>query len=616
MPKKLYLLFSLVLLATCFYHLASWPIVGTDTDLWYHLSGGRYFYETGSVAKTSFFSFIEPPRVWVNYYWLFQVLIYQMFSWWGYVGLIYVRTLLACATLLMLFLYLYKDQREKDVVLYRMLLFVFYVLLLLPRSLPVRPHLFSYLLIVIFLYILEFKPLRGRWLLPPLAALWSNLHGVEYPVMLLILGAYFVEFMCEQMKKTNMPRKDVYLYPGILVLAAAAVFCTPHGIRLLAVPFKSIAQVSPFIYELRSLSINDFVSFFGILFLLAGLVAYTAIWNKSMRVSHLLLFLGGLALLLKGKRFVNEYALLALPLFTACIPAVPAGPQARVRAQKSVAAVLSVAFMAMPFFFMHSFFSHPPRYPLSARELPEGVTLFLKRVNGTGSILNHPNTGGYLEWELYPRCKIFMDMQVPFLFTESDFGTVRGAYSDGRVLREVITRYRPVFITVPVEMKEYKALIAGHPQYRLIFFDDAEVLYADGSQESALASQYEIKTIDPFSLYSEAVRSASGDQPSLKELLSLSELHPHGALVNAAIVAIYQRQGRYREAMPYAESIVRTYPESHLGYKLKADLLAQLGVCAEAAPFYKKAIDRSEGAMRELIEREAPACTDNPYGTK
>jgi tetratricopeptide (TPR) repeat protein len=514
----------------------------------------------------------------------------------------------------MLFFYFYKDQREKDAVLYYTLLFVFYVLLFLPRSLPVRPHLFSYLLITIFLYVLEFKPLRARWLLLPLAALWSNLHGVEYPVMLLLLGAYFVEFVCERMKKRGTPRKDTYLYAGLLVLAAAAVLCTPHGIRLLAVPFKSIAQVSPFVYELRPLSVYDFASFFGVLFFLAGLVAYSAIRKRSMRISHLLLFLGGLALLLKGKRFVNEYALLALPLLRAYIPAVSAGPRAKVL--KPVAAALSVLFMAMPLFFMHSFFSHLPRYPVSARELPEGVAQFLKRVNGTGSILNHPNAGGYLEWELYPRWRIFMDMQVPFLFTAEDFETVRSAYTDPRVLREVIARYRPAFIAVPIEMDGFRALIANHPQYRLVFFDDAEVLYADGSQEPALALRYGMKSIDPFSLYSEPVRSSPDYQLVLKELLRLSELYPDGALVNAAIATVYQRQGRYREAMPYAESIMRTYPESHLGYKLKANLFSRLGACVEAAPFYKKAIDRSDGAMKELIVKEASACRDNPDGTR
>jgi len=60
--------------------------------------------------------------------------------------------------------------------------------------------------------------------------------------------------------------------------------------------------------------------------------------------------------------------------------------------------------------------------------------------------------------------------------------------------------------------------------------------------------------------------------------------------------------------MPYADAIISTYPESHLGYKLKADLLSRLGACAQAVPLFEKAIDRSEGAMRELIETEASAC--------
>ena len=506
MPRKVYLFFSLLVLAAGFYHFASWPIAGTDTDLWYHLNGGRYFFETGSVAKTSFFSFIAPQRLWVNYYWLFQVLVYQMFSWFGYTGLIFFRTLLSCATLLMIFFYLYKDQKDRDALLYYTLLFVFYVLLFLPRSLPVRPHLFSYLFMIIFLYILEFKPLKARWLLPPLAALWSNLHGVEYPVMLLVLGAYFVEFVWEQIKETDTPRDKTYVYPGILVLSAAALLCTPHGIRLLAVPFKSIAQVSPFIYELRPLSIYDFISFFGILFLLAGFVAIAALKKKRMRVSHLILFLGGLALLPEAKRFVNEYALLVLPLLRAYIPIIPAAPRAK--ALKLVATVLSVAFMAMPFFFMHSFFFRSTQIP----DICPGASRGGKPVSETGQrnrLHFEPSEyGGIPRMGALSQVQDLHGYAGPFPIHGGRFRDRPERYTQtSAMLRGVITRYRPVFITVPIEMEGFRALIADHPQYRLVFFDDAEVLYVDGSQEPALALEYEIKSIDPFSLYSEPIRS-------------------------------------------------------------------------------------------------------------
>src|SRR5512133_135422 len=86
-PLALTLLFFLIL-AGCF---ITWPIMITDTDLWYHLSGGRYFWQTGTIARDAFFSYIAPPKSWYNYYWLFQAAIYQLFHLTGYTGLIVLR---------------------------------------------------------------------------------------------------------------------------------------------------------------------------------------------------------------------------------------------------------------------------------------------------------------------------------------------------------------------------------------------------------------------------------------------------------------------------------------------------------------------------------------------
>ena len=201
-----------------------------------------------------------------------------------------------------------------------------------------------------------------------------------------------------------------------------------------------------------------------------------------------------------------------------------------------------------------------------------------------------------------------MDLQVPFLFTAEDFATARSAYTDQRALRTIISKYRPVFIAVPIGMQGFKTLIADDPQYHLLFFDDAEVLYGDASQEPGLVSRYAIKATDPYSLYAVLFPDKANSHEALQELLQLSEIYPGGGLVNGAIATLYQRQGRFRDALPYADAIIGTYPESHLGYKLKAELLARLGACGEALPYYKKAIDRSEDAMKKSIETEASQC--------
>jgi hypothetical protein len=145
----------------------------------------------------------------------------------------------------------------------------------------------------------------------------------------------------------------------------------------------------------------------------------------------------------------------------------------------------------MPFFFLQHFFAHPPRYPLSAREIPEGVVSFLKDVRAEGTLLNYPNTGGYLEWSLYPAVRIFMDMQVPFLFTDADFMAARGAFTDGQRLGQLIGRYRPTFISVPIDMTGFELI---HPDYRVIFRHGS---FYDNARSDRLDGAHNLHGVDP-----------------------------------------------------------------------------------------------------------------------
>ena len=57
------LFYILFLCAAIAYFYFPWPITAFDTDLWYHLHGGRYIVEHGALpTDSSFISFITPPR--------------------------------------------------------------------------------------------------------------------------------------------------------------------------------------------------------------------------------------------------------------------------------------------------------------------------------------------------------------------------------------------------------------------------------------------------------------------------------------------------------------------------------------------------------------------------
>src|SRR3989338_1457853 len=340
------------------------------------------------------------------------------------------------------------------------------MLFLLSRFLLVRPHMFSYLLIPVFLLIYEYAPRRAWWL-PLLAVLWVNLHGAEYPVMLLIGGAYLFEWFVNRLRGHQKTAKAdlAVLIPAALSMWAA--LATPHGSKLLTVPFAT-ANSSQYIVEYMPLMSQGFVTLhsvplpsqrtlFTILLAAAWIGAVMSGYRKKLRVSHLLLLAGGTVLLVKGFRFMYECSLLALPILAtnslirtsssnSSIPKLPALP-------------FCAVLVAAPLWWLHAYLGNPPRFPVSPRGLPQGVATFLNRIPAHGLVLNHPNTGGYLQWTLDPAYKIFMDMQCPLLFTEEDLYTTTNMYRDEEVLRKAFAAYDPSFITVPIKNEQFENII-------------------------------------------------------------------------------------------------------------------------------------------------------------
>jgi len=194
---RLFAIYSVALLLLCIVYQLSMPIIKTDTDMWYHLNGGRYFWTTGQVPMSSFFSFLEPPRNWSNYFWGFQALVYKVHEIGGYQGLVVFRAAMFFLTALVLHRFIFANNIAKSSPASFLVLLVLMLLLLKGRELAVRPHLFSYLFIPLFYHILQNRP---RWApaLPVLAVIWINVHGIEWVVGALVCGAYLIEHLADR----------------------------------------------------------------------------------------------------------------------------------------------------------------------------------------------------------------------------------------------------------------------------------------------------------------------------------------------------------------------------------------------------------------------------------
>ena len=593
------------------WHTLRWPVVAEDTDLWFHLTGGRYMITHHALAPDSFFSFLSPPRPWVDYAWLFQVIAYALHSAFQYDGLVVLRTVVYLLFMSILLLFLF-TRRSPDVSrLYLVTLLVVYWCLFLPPCLLIRPRLLTYLWIALFLWVCEDHPRRILWLLP-VGILWCNMHGITYPVMLLISGAYLLERLMHRGPhgtETDRARLTSCVHA---ILVMATIFATPYGWKLLALPSRSAAYAAQYIAELKPITLEQLTTFtvigllptsqslFNLILGATGIALIVSVLRKQLRISHLMLIAGGvIGLLCRGWRAVFECALFALPLLRACAPRRTPPHPGPVRRAGPIA--LGIILVVFPLLWLQSTFGNAPKYPVSRQRLPHGVAAFLNRMDAGGSVLNFLNSGGYLEWQLYPKYKIFADMDVPFFFTDEDVFTGKQMFHDGAVLQKVLAQYDPAFITVPIVLDGFRDLIRAFPDYRAVFFDDAEVLYVNQRRYPAIAAAYGLQAIDPYRLSAQGPASMLGRPDRavfMHEARRLLAIDPECRLTNQLVSMVYGDEAAYDRALLHAEAIIRAYPESPTGYGLRGDALRGLAAVKDAVASYRQALRKAEPAGR------------------
>lgn len=583
-PKRAPLTYALALCALASAALACWPIVALDSDVWMYLAYGRELFSSGAVPRESFFSFLEPPVPWVNYTWLFEALVYGVHRAAGYAGLALLRAALFAAFTGLLALFLLEDNRRWGAAAALALLAAAFLL----RAVVVRPHLASYLLLAAFLFVLERRPKSVRWL-PALALLWANVHGISWPAMTLIVCAYAVEDLLDGRR------------PSLWLLACLpCVLLTPFGARLLALPFVSLEGTSRLIQELTPWTPSDLFSLSlsprgvpartgpQMVLWAAGAAALAQALSRRARPAHLILFLGGLAMLAKGGRLLHECALLSLPLLR-WLTTRPASPNPATLAGLA-------ALLLLPFLQLGGIFRHRPRWPVSERHLPRGVSAFLESAP-PGKVMNHPVTGGYLAWRVHPRHKILMDMNISHFFSAEDAAMVRRAYANEEDLKAFVARWRPDYISAPLEGAHHGALLSRLPQYSLVFFDDTDALYADLRRHPGL----EALPVDPF-----RPRSLDPGRPGSPVpgwLARMIETDPECLRTRLLAAGILSRRGEWEGTLAHGEALIRAYPELAAGHLVSGDALRALGRPSEARKAYREALAREEPEKRPALQR-------------
>lgn len=395
-----------------------------DPDFWWHLKTGQYIVTTKSIPRTDIFSVSRFGSEWVTHEWLSEILMYAVFSLWGFGGLIVVFALVI--TFAFWIAYRRCESRTPH-------LFVAAVALLLgvTTTTPfwgVRPQMFSLLFASVFLAVLD-KYQRGEgnrliWWLVPLMLLWANMHagfaiGLVF-ILLTITGIAIDEAILHK-------RSLAFIWTRIRrlclvwLMCVVAVVINPNGLRLYSYPFetlKSYAQMR-YIGEWQAPDFQD-PMFLPLLILILVLVCVPIFSRKRPRLSELLILLVTLAAAFRSVRNIPFFALVAMPVLA---DQFWSWLSARDRATEVISndghhdnsrralAINLLGFVVMAViltpFLVRRTLGRQPRS--QAGYFPVAAVDFIKSQNVPQPIYNEYQWGGYLIWHLYPQYRVYID---------------------------------------------------------------------------------------------------------------------------------------------------------------------------------------------------------------
>lgn len=288
------------------------PLLNSDGDVARHLAHGRYMLEHGTLIRADPFSFTRPGAHFVGFEYGSQLLYSLAERVGGLPGVAILAGLLLGLTYALLTQLLLR--RGVDPLL--ACLAVGLAIVLGIEHWMARPHLFSFLAVVILLGLLERSVQRPIVACAVLFGVWANLHGgfvYGWILITLYLLGSLTELLWNEAEVSWKPQVRYYL--ALLATAVLVTLVNPHGLDLHrhVVGFFN----KPFMLDnTAEFASPDFHDPSARVFLVILLLTFGSLVLHPRRptLPHLLLIWVGLAFALGSVRNIPLFGLTVLPI--------------------------------------------------------------------------------------------------------------------------------------------------------------------------------------------------------------------------------------------------------------------------------------------------------------
>ena len=281
-----------------------WKGLLSDADAGWHIRTGEYILDHHTVPHTDLYSFSKPGAPWFAWEWLSDVVDGVLFRAGGLKGVVlFAGVMIAVFATILIRRMVWRGSH----------LFVAVIAGLLGVGASsihylARPHVFTMVLLSISMWMIEAdlrKHTNWIWLLVPLTAVWTNLHG-GFLALIAVLGLTAIGGLAT----------GVWLRYGLLTLACtAASIINPYGIRLHqhVVEYLRSDWIRTVVQEFQSPNFRgeSMMQFEGLL--IAGLIAVGLLIRKGRFIEALwILFFAHMSL--GSARHVPIFVIVAAPV--------------------------------------------------------------------------------------------------------------------------------------------------------------------------------------------------------------------------------------------------------------------------------------------------------------
>jgi hypothetical protein len=393
-----------------------------DADTGYHIRAGEFMIENYKIPDADIFSFLTPALPWTLHEWFAQVIMALAHRLANITGIVILFSFLIALSGYLVFTLLLNQRAN--------LIFASIAALLVTFSSAsnwlARPHIFTFLLFIVWYHLLNHFQYRERnhlVVLPLIMVAWVNLHG-GFILGLILLGIYLVGNFTQSIFATPSDRGRWLHKAGqigwVMIACVMVALLNPYGYDSLLFPVR-VVQDKFLMDSIAEYLSPNFHSNLVLPFelLLLSIIAIFAVSGSKADMIELGLIVLFAHMALFSSRHIPLFAFVAGPILVKHAQlAFDQMDRPFIAALKQRLENLAVVDQStVPFLWpavaliiaLALVVAGAIKHDFDGNYVPTKAVAFIQRESITGNMFNNDEFGDYVIYAAWPRYRVFID---------------------------------------------------------------------------------------------------------------------------------------------------------------------------------------------------------------